>query len=143
MVDLKTALADARERLNEAQQESHALETKITKLHEEVRGLELALAYHGGVDIEILIPTKNGWTKMSRTGAVEAMLREMGPLGPSEIARLLRERGRTKDKPRYVSAAIAYLKKQGVVHSTGYGQWTLSERTDEAPLDGQASMPSG
>jgi hypothetical protein len=125
-ITVHEALEDARRRLEKAQNSRASLEATIARIHDEVRGLELALMAHGG-EVETEAPSRNGWAGVARTKAVEALLREIGPLTPSEISRGLRDRGRIGDKPRYVSAAIAYLKKQGVVQSVGGGKWAVVE----------------
>ncbi len=127
MVDLKQALSDARLRLEQAESEHAELEARIARLHDEVRGLELALAHHGGGEIEVLT-RKTGWGRISRTKAILNLLQEVGrPMGPSEIAAQLRERGRVKENPRYISASLAYLKNNHVVRSVGNGKWQLME----------------
>jgi hypothetical protein len=127
---LEAALQEARTRLARAEGQRQSLLEKISNLHEEVRGLELSLARRtrstpatSGV---------NGWAKLSRTGAVERLLREAtDPMSPSQISRGLGERGRPNDKAHYVSAALSYLKTRGKVVSMGQGLWTLTDTEGE------------
>jgi hypothetical protein len=131
-MNLHEALKDARDRLAEAENQQAEIATNIGQYKDEIRGLELALRRHDeGALYGDLVPSKNGWNTIARTEAIQRLLRESDmPLGPAEIARMLAQRGRgDKDNPRYVSAALAYLKNKGVVESSGDSRWILTRTT--------------
>jgi hypothetical protein len=111
--------------LEQAEAERQELLARIGQLQEEVRGLELAVARHQGSTL-VATPRQNGWMGIPRTTAIERIMRELAvPLAPIQIAQALRERGRTTDKPAYVSAALAYLKTKGTVLRTDEG-WIIA-----------------
>ncbi|MGH2679234.1 MAG: hypothetical protein ACRDG8_01915 [Actinomycetota bacterium] len=140
---LEAALQEARTKLTRAEGRRQALADEISNLQEEVRGLELALARRKGGS-STGSPASNGWGKLSRTGAVERLLRETGkPMGPSEISRALNERGRPNDNAHYVSAALSYLKTRKVVVSAGNGRWRPRETEPKANLPMDRPTPLG
>ena len=64
------------------------------------------------------------WLTLSGVDAVERVLRESGPLYLREIADLLAERGRPRQKVEVVSADLSYLRrKRGTVANVGRGRW--------------------
>jgi hypothetical protein len=129
-VDLEEALRDAEGRLEQAEAERQEITTRIGQLQEEVRGLQLALARHQGAPVAS--PTDNGWKTLARTDAIARVMREFHrPMKPVAIASALTERGRNTDKPAYVSAALAYLQKQGVVRRFDEGWMLVATLSEE------------
>src|SRR5688572_7331922 len=122
--DTEAALAAAHDRLRSATEDVEALET-------EHRGLMLAVARHRGVAAPSVVPDseQDRWKDMTRAVAVETMLgRQTGPVGPAELARLLKAAGRRNDTASNVAATLDYLKQRNRVTRVGYGQWILIER---------------
>lgn len=129
-MDLEEALRDAEDRLEHAEAERQEITTRIGQLQEEVRGLQLALARHQGA--LVASPTDNGWKTLARTDAIARVMREFHrPMKPVAIASALTERGRNTDKPAYVSAALAYLQKQGVVRRFDEGWMLVATLSEE------------
>jgi hypothetical protein len=63
------------------------------------------------------------WLDMSRTDAVEAVLKEaFEAMSPAQITEELGKHGRD-DEPGVVSAALSYLNKKGRAWSPKYGLW--------------------
>lgn len=73
------------------------------------------------------------WRTLPRTDAVAQMMAQQNrPLRPMELSKLLISSGRSDDSTRNVSAALAYLKKQGRVESASPGYWILTSQRVES-----------
>jgi hypothetical protein len=74
------------------------------------------------------------WANLSRREAIVRLLREeKRPLRPSEITKLLRERGRDEQKSNPISATLAGMKDRGDARQVGNGKWLLKDQ--ELPTD--------
>jgi len=126
-VDIRTALELAQSEREKALTRYHEAEADLDSLDTEIRGLELALVRHNGAPaVEAPPPAEaRKWAALTRTDAITRVLdEEGGPMSPKEITDALLARGRS-DKRKLVAAAIQYLKREGRVHSIGYGEWVL------------------
>jgi hypothetical protein len=80
---------------------------------------------------------KINWLGMPRSKAILTMMRTTGkPMGPADLSRALKDVGRTKDEPNYVSSTLDFLKKRGKVRSLGEGQWVPVDQ--EGPGEAKA-----
>lgn len=74
----------------------------------------------------LLMDVHKNWTKKKRAAAVESVLKIAGrPVHRSEITEALMRLGRTGDSLEYVSAALAYLNREGRARPTGDGFWVF------------------
>lgn len=134
---LKEALTAVVDEIEAMKKQQDEIVDRLAELQDEKRGLELAVARHGGVQVA----RSSGWLRLTRTDAVIRVLRLDGnSLSPKEITDRLRSTGRD-DRYPLISAALAYLKRQGVVVSAGYGLWRLS--SDFASDDMQPTLGDG
>src|SRR5262249_30864367 len=138
-MDLVAALQDARRALQALDGRREAIYAQMREVDEtavvlqaEIDGFELAIKRHHldlhGPD-EPVSTSASQWRAMNRTDAIERLLLENGPLGPSAISGELKERGRQNDSANLVSAALAYLKEQGRVRRIGNGTWEIGPRS--------------
>lgn len=125
---LQKALDDTEGALVEVHDQINALLVREEALEDERRGLKLALARHKGEgEGEGEGEVAPSWGSLNRIEAVERMLRLAGePLSPKELTSRLKSTERTDDEYPLVTAALAYMKKQGIVQQAGYGFWELS-----------------
>lgn len=134
---LRQALTDAERELEQVQIDRDEALARFTdkaeRLKEEIRGLRLAIARHNGhTPPEPEPQEQEDWTGKKRTDAVyEVLLRSHQPLGPSSIAAALKKLGRD-DTTHWVSATLAYLKKNGRVEPKAPGKWSAIKGGDAA-----------
>lgn len=119
----ETKAEEAQAEVARLRAEQSALEAAITRVR---KG---AIAEPGAVqDAE-----RKRWLNMYRTDAIVEMLRLHGEaIGPSAIAKLLRDVGREKDTAELVGAAMEHLKKRGRIRRVGPGRWVAA--ADGKPL---------
>lgn len=90
----------------------------------------------------------NEWTTMYRTDAILRVLVEAGrPVGPAEIAGILKSHGRD-DSPHLVSSALVHMKKNTKkAKSAGNGKWLPANAEQGSAVvqfpAPQAPQPSG
>jgi hypothetical protein len=71
-----------------------------------------------------LTPGGRPWPQLTRSGAVERILKEEGrALSPREISLALGQRGRDGDGPSLVSASLNHLAKMGRAHKPQPARW--------------------
>jgi hypothetical protein len=144
-MDLEAALEDARATLEDAEKRVQELTERIPALRAEVQGLELAISRHTGqptgpallvIEPKVFPPkvsresADKEWGSLSRTQAILRMMEIADrPISPADLSNRLRDLGRRRDIPEYVSAALSHLKKQGVVESVGFAQWILKSKS--------------
>ncbi len=131
-------------KLDECERQRDLLDTIIQGLQEEVLGLQNALIRLEGVDairefvdvLELGEPDADAasegparlpqppplWQRITRTDAVMRLIAENGPIGPRDLAELLRAHGRT-DNAHQVYSVIARLRSQERIRSEGRGLW--------------------
>jgi hypothetical protein len=126
-------------RLAEAQAVVEELHTQVEQLTAERRALLAAIArVRGGV-----VATGQRWLDLSRTDAVEAVLREATEaLAPAQITEQLLAHGRN-DKADLVSAALSYLKRLGRAESPSYGRWVVAGMGPALPYVGDEPEEPG
>jgi hypothetical protein len=80
----------------------------------------------------LLVDVHKNWTTKKRAAAVESVLKVAGrPVHRSEVTEALKRLGRTGDTLEYVSAALAYLNREGRARPTGDGYWIFCNRDSE------------
>lgn len=127
---LRELLAETETEIATTRKERDELSNRLDRLEKEREGLRLVLSRHTGTQL-----TQPDWRPLTRIAAVEKVLRLAGnPLAPKEITKRLRSTGRDDEYP-LVSAALAYMKRQGVVESAGYGLWKLAPDHSSGPVD--------
>jgi hypothetical protein len=145
-VELREALTLAEADLTELVAQRDRLQADIDRVQAEVTGLRVALSRQNGqpfepepvdagglgeeVDyapepVEVTDEPDPIWTRLTRTDAVLRLLEEDGPLGPTEIAEMLQERGRSDETPGAVSATLAKLHSHRRVKSLGRALWVV------------------
>jgi hypothetical protein len=126
--------------LQDAEVEIDRLEGELARFREIKKGLEYAIDREQRPKVKSVSNGGTGDWSISRTLAVERVLREVGaPLSPVQISQELANRGRD-DPAAGVSAALSRLKSDGRVVQVSFGQWTLpslngAEGRAEEPLD--------
>jgi hypothetical protein len=136
---LETAQADLAEvetDRDELSQRQRELDAKADDLRAEIRGLELALKRQQPSRPDVIVPSEIRWAKMSRLDAICEVLREEGPLGPTEISEALTRRGREGDLPKLVSASLNDLMHRGRVNHANGRRWVPTPRPQDLHLPG-------
>lgn len=121
--DLETKVAAARAAAAELEQLEAKLEV-ARQLDAEYNGTATPASDERNVD----------WSSLTRSKAILQALRDSPrALSPKEIVAELVRHGRIGDKPNYVSASLANMKKSGQVVRRGFGEWAPADR--EPPGD--------
>ena len=143
-MDLKDALRDAQYQRDIAMMERDTLvadlDKKMAVLDTEIEGLRLAIGRHNGEMTEAT-PQPN-WLELPRTRAVTETMNLTGrPLAPSEISRLLKEKGR-QETSEDISQTLQYLKNKPkpAVKNLGRRQWVLIDPDDPEGDQGREVM---
>jgi hypothetical protein len=155
---LRDLLAQTERPLALAEAELRSAQEKIEKLKAERFGLELALARHRGEPAPTKVDStsepsrkteaESPWLRMGRVGAAERALQEAGrPVHRKALQAMLIDKGRD-DSLDLLSAALAYLKRNGRAMSKGQGMWVHPDHDDVEPqgeeaLDGEDPAEAG
>jgi multidrug resistance efflux pump len=137
---IKEALREAEAALLDTESELNELRAQEQQLKAEIHGLRLALAAYerpqdqtlfermiqGAGRVASAYLSLEEWRRMPRTDAIIQVFAERGgeSLHRKELTNLLHARGRD-DAIEDVSAALAYLKRQGRAESLGHGRWSV------------------
>jgi hypothetical protein len=146
---IKEALTQAEDSLEETESELAELHERAQRLKAEIHGLRLALAAHeqpqketlftrllnGAANVGVAFLTLEEWRRLPRTEAVTRVFAETGfePLHRKVVTDMLHAKGRDDDI-KDVSAALAYLKREGRAESLGNGQWLVPPKSLNQPL---------
>jgi hypothetical protein len=154
---LEEVLAETNKELAEVIRRIQGLQKRAEDLKAEKMGLQMALARRVArsqerkervldtavavMDAAVTAHDAFTWRSLTRTDAILRLLRETDQsISPTDISKMLRSRGREDDTPDYVSAALAYLKRNGKVERSGYGKWILtSPQSTPLSLNGAGS----
>jgi hypothetical protein len=136
---LAELLAETERPLAQAELELSLLEDRIARLRAERYGLQLALARRRGerppAGATGAAPSQSPpmppaarlagpWSGLSRAEAVERVLVDAAePLTRLDVVERLDAAGRSGDDPDAVSAALAYLQREGRTARVGRGRW--------------------
>lgn len=141
-LDLVTAIQDAEAALSRKRQAIQVLLQDVELLEQEIHGLKLAVSRHGGTPTPTAtLPglTEDDhavWQRLNRSEAVFRMLQKCGqPVGPTDLAKMLKQVGREGDTPNYVAAALAYLNRTNKIRSVGRAQWIPLEPNTNGSSD--------
>lgn len=114
IADLLAEVSEAQQRVSDLRLEAKYVRSAYQRIH----GTPTAEA---GSDAS--------WLALSGVDAVERALQESGPLFLQEIADLLAEKGRPRQRAEEISANLTHLgRKRGTVANVGRGRWDYLSR---------------